>query len=160
MSAVIEEQPTQVAYFRRNRLDRVMGEVRVRVQLTNAVDGTLAAEGRMAEEDVRSLEADAMVDTGAICTVIPREVAERLGLHVVGKRMTTFADGRGEAVDVVAPLHIELHGRDTFEEALVLGDEVLIGQTVLEKTDLLVDCANRRVIPNPEHPDYPVVKVK
>lgn len=46
------------------------------------------------------------------------------------------------------------------EECLVLGDEVLIGQTVLEKTDLLVDCANARLVPNPEHPDQPISKIR
>lgn len=51
-------------------------------------------------------------------------------------------------------------GRDTMEEALVLGDEVLIGQTVLEKLDLLADCARQRLVPNPAHPDQPVSKVK
>jgi hypothetical protein len=46
------------------------------------------------------------------------------------------------------------------EEALVRGDEVSIGQTVLEKLDLLADCANRRLVANPAHPDRPVSKVK
>jgi hypothetical protein len=46
------------------------------------------------------------------------------------------------------------------EEALVLGDEVLIGQTVLEKPDLFVDCQGQRLVPNPAHPDRPVAKVK
>ncbi|MCP4701507.1 MAG: clan AA aspartic protease, partial [Gammaproteobacteria bacterium] len=54
----------------------------------------------------------------------------------------------------------ELEGRDTLEEALIIGDEVLIGQTVLEKLDLLVDCQNRKVLPNPAHPDQPVSKIK
>jgi CubicO group peptidase (beta-lactamase class C family) len=31
---------------------------------------------------------------------------------------------------------------------------------VLEKTDLHVDCRSRRLLPNPEHPHQPVVKVK
>ena len=48
----------------------------------------------------------------------------------------------------------------TPSKRLVLGDEVLIGQTVLEKLDLHADCANRRLIPNPAHPDQPVSKVK
>lgn len=46
------------------------------------------------------------------------------------------------------------------EDALVLGDEVIIGQTALEKMDIFVDPINRRVIPNPAHPDQPVSKVK
>jgi len=32
--------------------------------------------------------------------------------------------------------------------------------TVLEVLDLLVDRANRRLIPNPAHPDRPVVKIR
>jgi hypothetical protein len=63
-------------------------------------------------------------------------------------------------VSVTEPLAIDLEGRDTLEEALVLGDEVLIGQTVLEKLDLFIDCQRQRLVPNPAHPDQPVTKVK
>jgi hypothetical protein len=83
-----------------------------------------------------------------------------LGLEARGQRVAEYADGRRESVDVTEPVVVELLGRDTLEEALVLGDEVLVGQTVLEKLDLLADCANRRVLPNPAHPDQPVTKVK
>lgn len=74
--------------------------------------------------------------------------------------MAEYADGRREPVDVTEPIIVEIEGRDTVEEALVLGDEVLIGQTVLEKLDLLVDCTAGRLVPNPAHPDQPVTKVK
>jgi hypothetical protein len=55
---------------------------------------------------------------------------------------------------------LEIMGRRTTEEALVLGDELLIGQTALEKLDLLPDCQRQRLVPNPAHPDQPVSKVK
>ncbi len=42
----------------------------------------------------------------------------------------------------------------------MLGDEVLIGQTVLEKLDLFVDGQRQRLVPNPAHPDQPITKVK
>ena len=74
--------------------------------------------------------------------------------------MAEYADGRTEAVSVTEPLVVEIDGRDTLEEALVLGDEVLIGQTVLEKLDLFMDSRRRRLVPNPAHPDQPVTKVK
>jgi clan AA aspartic protease len=137
-----------------------VGEVRVKARLTNAVDEALARRGMLEPGRVRSCEADALVDTGAVRTVVPREVAARLGLGIRGQRVVEYADGRTEAVGATEPLVIELEGRDTLEEALVLGTEVLIGQTVLEKLDLLVDCAGRRLVPNPAHPDEPVTKVK
>jgi clan AA aspartic protease len=137
-----------------------MGEVRAKVRLTNAVDEVLARRGQMPADQVRRYVTDALVDTGAVCSVIPVQVLQQLGLAIRGQRMAEYADGRKDPVGVTEPIIIEILGRDTSEEALVLGDEVLIGQTVLEKLDLLVDCANSRVIPNPSHPDQPVSKVK
>jgi clan AA aspartic protease len=137
-----------------------MGEVRVTARLTNAVDEALVRRGMLAPEQVRHCDAEALVDTGAVRTIVPPHIAERLGLGLRGQRMAQYADGRTESVSVTEPLVVELEGRDTLEEALVLGDEVLIGQTVLEKLDLFVDCQRRRVIPNPAHPDQPVTYVK
>ena len=137
-----------------------MGEVRVKAKLTNAVDEALVRRGLLKPEQVRSCDADALVDTGAVRTVLPPQVVSRLGLGVRGRLTVEYADGRKEAVGVTEPLIVEIEGRDTLEDALVLGDEVLIGQTVLEKIDMLVDCHRQRLIPNPAHPDYPVTKVK
>lgn len=54
---------------------------------------------------------------------------------------------------------IECQGRETTEDALITGDEVLIGQVVLEKLDLLVNCKNQQLIFNPKNPDYPVTYI-
>ncbi|MBI4327569.1 MAG: aspartyl protease family protein [Chloroflexi bacterium] len=143
-----------------NRKDKTTGEVRVRIKLTNAVDEALHRRGKLPARKVRTYEASALVDTGAIRSVVPAHVVERLGLAVRGQRVAEYADGRKESVGITEPLVIDVGGRDTLEEALIIGDEVLIGQTVLEKLDLLVDCASQRVIPNPAHPDQPVTKVK
>jgi clan AA aspartic protease len=114
----------------------------------------------MRVEDVRSLEADALIDTGAVSLVIPPALVERLGLGRAFKQVAQYADGRLEEVDVTDAVRVELMWRQTDENALVLGDEVIVGQTVLEKLDLLVDCGRRRLLPNPAHPDQPVLKVK
>lgn len=137
-----------------------MGEVRAQVRLTNIFDEELMRQGQLTPEQVRTYEASALVDTGAVYTVLPVDVVRRLGLSIRSQRVAEYADGRKEAVGVTIPFFISLNGRDTVEEALVLGDEILIGQTVLEKLDLHVDSANRRLIPNPAHPDQTVVKIK
>ena len=137
-----------------------MGEVRAKTKLTNAVDEAMLRRGQIPGDQLRVYETDALVDTSAVRSVVPVHVAQRLGLGTRGQRVAEYADGRKEAVPVTEPLVIELEGRDTLEEALVLGDEVIIGQTVLEKLDLFVDCINQRVLPNPAHPDQPVSKVK
>jgi len=137
-----------------------MGEVRAQVKLINAADETLARRGMMPPDQIHVYETNALIDTGAVSTVIPTDVVRTLGLDSIHQRVVEYADGRQETVDVVGPLAVIIRGRRTFEEALVLGDEVLIGQTVLEKLDLHVDCANQQLIPNPAHPDQTVNKVK
>lgn len=138
----------------------MVGEVRVRVHLANATDEALARRGQIEPQDIRSYEADAMVDTDAVRSVLPPQVVEQLGLDIIENEVAEYADGRKEVVGLTEPVRFTINGRRTADEALVLGDEVLIGQTVLEKLDLLVDCRNRQVIANPAHPDQPVSKVK
>ena len=137
-----------------------MGEVRVTVRLTNALDRALARRGKIKKEEIRTYEANALIDTGAVSSVIPQNVMEQLGLEADGHRVVEYADGRKDSVELTEPVTFEIIGRKTTEGAMVLGDEVIIGQTVLEVLDLLVDCNNRKVIPNPAHPDQPVVKIK
>ncbi len=137
-----------------------MGEVKVRISLTNTVDDGLAHRGKLNAGEVRSVEVEAIVDTGAITCVLPPSVAEKLGLISVFKTDAVYADGRREEVDVSEPVLIEIQGRKVYEECLILGEEVLVGQTALEKTDLQVDCRSRTLRPNPKHPDRPVMPVR
>lgn len=137
-----------------------MGEVRVKVKLTNSVDEALARRGQIEKEEIRSYDADALIDLGAVSSVIPANVKKQLGVLSIGKRVAEYADGRNDVVDLTEPITFNIIGRETTEGAMVLGDEVIIGQTVLEVLDLQVDCNGRELIPNPAHPDQPVVKIK
>ena len=137
-----------------------MGEIRVQVHLTNLQDETRFRDGDLKKDEIRRFVADALVDTGAVRSVIPDHVLQSLGVGTRGTRVAEYDDGRKDTVAVSQGILFDILGRDTIDEALVLGDEVLIGQTVLEKLDLLADCGNRRLVPNPAHPDQPVSKVK
>ncbi|MDQ3714158.1 MAG: clan AA aspartic protease [Acidobacteriota bacterium] len=137
-----------------------MDEVRVKVKLTNAFDESLARRGKLGKDEIRRYEADALVDTGAVSSVVPANVMEQLGVLSIGSRIAEYADGRKDRVDLTEPITFDIIGRITTENAMVLGDEVIIGQTVLEVIDMFVDCVNQKLIPNPAHPDQPVVKIK
>ena len=136
-----------------------MGEVKTRIFLTNTVDYSLMRRGQLSVDEVRTLKLEAIVDTGATC-VLPPKVAAKLGLIPVFRTDALHADGRREEVDVSEPVLIEIQGRKVYEECLILGDEVLVGQTALEKTDLQVDCRSRSRRPNPKHPDRPLMPVR
>src|SRR5207248_560731 len=99
---------------------------RIKVTLTNAMDEALARRGQLPRDQVRRREVEAMVDTDAVRCVIPPQVVEDLGLQIRGQRVAEYADSRKESVGVTEPVIVECLHRDTMEEALVLGDEVLI----------------------------------
>ena len=137
-----------------------MGEVRVKAILRNAGEEFLARRGRLPKDEVRQYEADALVDTGAVSLIVPNFVVQKLGLQLVGKKRAELADGSIVTLDMTEPIEVRLDGRTVTLDALMTGNEVLIGQMVLEATDMQVDCTKRRLVPNPEHPEGPVLKLK
>ncbi|MEH2301887.1 clan AA aspartic protease [Nostoc sp.] len=146
-----------------NRYNRTsndsIGAVRIKVKLTNAIDEALISRRMLNPNMLRVCETEALVDTGVVRTVLPILIVEQLGLRIRGQRIAQYANGMEESIGVTEPVIIELEGRETTEATLVTRNTLLIGQTVLETLDLLVDCKNQRLVPNPEHPNYPVMRI-
>jgi clan AA aspartic protease len=142
-----------------NQKEKQMGAVYVTVRLSNAIDVEMARQGLLEQNKVRTFEGAALVDTGATRSVIPPDIAKHLGLGIYRQATGLLADGTRVSCGVCTGIRFEINGRETLEDAYVMGDSVLIGQTVLESTDLFVDCVNRRVIPNPAHPEGPVFRL-
>jgi clan AA aspartic protease len=136
-----------------------MGAVRVKVKLTGVFEQELVSRGSLHPKYLRTYEAVGLVDTGALTLVIPQTVVDYLGLKIRKQQEARFANGQQEVLGVTEPVEIECQGRTAAVEALVVGDEILIGQVVLELMDFLVDCNNQQLIPNPKNPDYPVAMI-
>ena len=136
-----------------------MGAVFVTVRLSNATDIEIAARGLIQQSEIRTREVEALVDTGSTLSIIPPDMAEELGLRIHRQATGVLADGNRVTCGVSLGVFFDIYGRETTQDAYIMGDSVVIGQTVLESTDLLVDCVHRRVIPNPAHPDGPALRV-
>jgi clan AA aspartic protease len=136
-----------------------MGRVMTRLKVTNAIDLAMAAQGALSPSNVRTVELEALVDTGATMLALPEDVVARLGVATLGKRRAR--DARGMVVELlwVGDLRVEILGREMTADALVLpaGAKALIGQIPLEALDLVVDPKSRDVRVNPESPDVPLL---
>ena len=88
-----------------------MGEVRVKATISNALDEALARRGQIPSGEIRSYEADALVDTGAVRSVLPIHVVQLLGLAIVDKARATYANDAAEDIDVTEMVGITLLGR-------------------------------------------------
>jgi clan AA aspartic protease len=91
---------------------------------------------------------EALVDTGATYTVVPRDVLERLGIMPQFRRRFRLADGRVVELDM-AVVAIRLEGQ-TLPTICVFGEEgmdALLGAVTLEEFGLGVDPVNQRLVP-------------
>jgi predicted aspartyl protease len=136
-----------------------VGQVKIEITLRNAPDVVMARLGHLPPEQVHTYTTQGLIDTGATRSVLPPFVTERLGLIRLSHTEARYANGLPEEVDVTEPFLVEILGRETSDDAMVVGEDVLLGITILEKLDLLVDCTRQRLIPNPAHPDQPVFRV-
>ena len=136
-----------------------MGQVRVQVVLTNYREAVLARLGQFDVSQVHRYETEAFIDTGAVQSVIPSAVADRLGLMRLRRTDAKYADGRVEEVDLAEVVMIEMLGRQIEITPMVLGEHVLLGVMVLEGLDLMVDCHSNRLVPSQGTWDQPVFRV-
>jgi clan AA aspartic protease len=129
--------------------EELMGHIYAKIALSNP-----------REVDLKPIEVDALVDTGAITLCIPEHIVVQLKLVEVEKREVTPADGRNMVVPYVGPVQVNFEGRTCFTGALVLGDSVLMGAVPMKDMDLVLDPARQTITSNPASPNIPHALVK
>jgi predicted aspartyl protease len=129
-----------------------MGKVVARIKVENWFDSELVAAG-VRKEKPRSVETEALVDTGAVKFYLRRSIIQQLGLHPVGETRMRTMSNRAEARTVYSPVALEIQGRTGRFDVVELPDELpnIVGQIPLEDLDWVVDCKNQKLIPNPDH---------
>mgnify|MGYP001573616766 CR=1 FL=1 len=144
------------------RAKEAMGQVRVTLELANFNDEENARLGVVMESQVRRASVEALVDTGATQLVLPKTVADQLGLRVLGRVPVRYANEQKAVRDLVGVVTVTLMGRKTRVDAIVEPDKTyaLLGQIPLEALDFHVDPKGQRLIPNPDSPDAPLSEMQ
>ncbi len=139
-----------------------MGEIKATIDLKNDRDIFLFEKGEMNESDVRGLSIEAMVDTGAVMLLLPQDMVEKLGLKIEDRVIVTLANDEKIELDVAGTLSLKICGRKMKTDCLVGPPrcEPLIGQIILERLDLVLDPVRQTIMPRPESPYLPSLKLK
>jgi predicted aspartyl protease len=130
-----------------------MGKVIVKLKLTNYVDLQMS-KLKVRKTRPRSVEADALVDTGATRLYLRSSIIKALGLKKESEVNSKTTNGvRRRAV--YSATRLDLMGRHGAFEVVEVDDDVpnLLGQIPLEYLDFIVDPKGQKLIPNPEHGD-------
>ena len=126
-----------------------MGKVIEKVRITNLLEQT------------KSIEIEAVIDTGATMLVLPQNIVDELQLKKIREVHVKYANNKTESKSIYGVVTIEINGRtgnfDVLAEAE--GSQPLIGQVVLEILDLVVDSRTRTLVPNPLSPEMPMVEI-
>ncbi|HEU4758977.1 MAG TPA: retroviral-like aspartic protease family protein [Dehalococcoidia bacterium] len=112
-----------------------MGPVRVNVRIANP----------SRRHDTIEVS-EVLVDTGATWTVIPRRLANQLGLETLGRKRVRTANGDIDVDHSFA--FIEYEGRQTVSDVMITDSypDVLLGVFTLEEMALTVDPKSGRLV--------------
>jgi clan AA aspartic protease len=110
--------------------------------------------------DLASMTVSALVDSGALHLCVPEHVAEQLALQEEDVKEVWLADGQKQRRRYVAPVRSRFENRVAVTGAMVLGDEVLLGAIPMEDMDVMIHPATRKLIVNPENPNFACTRAK
>ncbi len=126
-----------------------MGRIVTKIRVENLGDILLSERGALPHEQVRGVETDALVDTGATFLCLSSQIISELGLAYFETRVATTAVGRVER-RIYQNARLTVMGRRCTIDVMELGDGVpaLLGYVPLELLDLKPDVQQRALIPN------------
>ncbi len=129
-----------------------MGQVNTHIKVANWFDLERVASGERSEP-VRTVEADALVDTGAVLFYLKASIVKELGLRPTRKVLSRTMANVSVERTVFSPVDLEIKGRSGTFEVVEVPDTLpnIVGQIPLERLDWVVDLRGWQLIPNPEH---------
>lgn len=131
-----------------------MGRIVAEIRVENLMDVLLAERGDLSPEQIRSIEMEALVDTGATLLCLPFKAVRDLGLSFLGTRIANTATGPVEG-RVWRGAQLTILGRTCTVDVMELEDGVpaLVGYVPLENLDLQPDPRRKTLTPTPGHGD-------
>lgn len=110
----------------------------------------------------KSVVVQALVNTGSPHLFIPENIAVQLGFNAktADIRLMTTAGGKTVMYPYVGPLEVIFGTRRCFCGALVFGEEVRVGQMLLNDLDLAFCSDQSSLETRPSHSEFPATIVK
>jgi clan AA aspartic protease len=128
-----------------------MGKTLEKVLIKNFGDIYLAESGYIKPGEIRSIEIEAIVDTGAAYLCLPPKVIKELGLHFGYSTPVKTGNGKLE-LNIFNGAEITIKERTIQMQVMESKDDnvpALIGYLVLETMDWVVDPKSQAIIGNP-----------
>ena len=129
-----------------------MGKIIQKAKIQNTLDLGIAKTGQIPADQVREIEVELLVDTGAAMLCLPIDMIESLGLFERGKRRAIT--GNGEVIRRIfspATVYVQDREADVNVMELPLGTPPLLGYLPLESLDLYPNPKKQILEGNPQY---------
>lgn len=135
-------------------------QVKVEIVVYNFIDEEIVRLGIKKRKKVRKLKVSAIVDSGATTLTLPEDMVEQLGLRLMRKVRTRYADGRVTQKWIASSARVEVLGRSATTDVIVekKGTKPLLGHVPMEIMDLTIDPKEGKIKPREESPDMPLIE--
>jgi predicted aspartyl protease len=127
-------------------LVETLGHTYVKATFYNAADYVEYVKGKRKLEDVRKLEQNTLVDTGATFPALPEDKVKDLGLPFMGEHEAEVAEGKGKLKLTYAVTQVEDRTAISYIIIRPKGTTPLIGVVALEQMGYRVDPTTGKLI--------------
>ena len=123
-----------------------MGHTYVRATFYNPIDYVEYVQGKLRLEDVKKVDLEALVDTGATFPALPIDKVEEIDLPIIGEREAEVATGRERIKLALGVVQIEERTAGSYIMVRPKGTTPLIGVVALEQMGYKVDLTTGKLI--------------
>jgi predicted aspartyl protease len=129
-----------------------MGQIIQHARLQNTVDAGAARAGYIDATQIRALELEMLVDTGAAMLCLPSDMIEQLGLFKMHESTALTANGEVTA-NIYSPVLLQIKDREADMNVMELpvGTPPLLGYLPLEALDLYPNPKAQTLEGNPKY---------
>jgi clan AA aspartic protease len=131
-----------------------MGQVYANIELINSIDLNDARRNIIDQDEVRRIQINALVATGACLMCINENIQSILNLPFVKRERYQLAGGERAEYDVVGPVEIRFADQKAICNAVVLPEdrEPLLGAIPMEDMDVSVHPNRQELVVNTRLP--------
>ena len=123
-----------------------MGHTYVKATFHNPIEYVEYTQGKRSLDDVRKVELEALVDTGATFPALPNDKVEEIGLPIIGEGEAEVAAGREKVKLALGVTQIEDRTAGSYIMVRPKGTTPLIGVVALEQMGYKVDPTTGKLI--------------
>jgi predicted aspartyl protease len=129
-----------------------MGKIIVKIKVANLIHERMAQQGLIPADQVRSIETEALVDSGATLLCLRKSLIDELQLTPVKQKLAKTSNGPVMRT-IYSTASVYLEDRFAHVDVSEIGEDCpnLLGQLPLQFMDWVIDPKNERLIGNPEH---------